>query len=369
MTRLALISILAACGGGSGSSIDAPRFSRDAVVIPGSGPQLAGCAMLPENHIFNTPINTLPVHPSSAAFISTIGGSVHLHLDLGAQLDTTAGDYYGVPYNVVAGNALTWPQVAYTSPDTANLGWDPLPEADCATSAKALVRPCTNGTPYLPIPASPVVEGGVSTAANHLPYGDHHMLVLDSDSCWLWETYHSYKPGTTWQIFGSAAFDLSSNDLHPVTWTSADAAGFPILPLLLRGDEAATGEIRHALRFTILTSKIRGSYTWPATHEASSQTSTNLPEYGQLFRLKDSYVIPSGFTAKAKAVLTAMKIYGMYIADGGSSMYVTGDPSAEWDDTTIGDVQMVAASDFEAVDLAPIKALPGWSATSGAVPP
>lgn len=365
---------LAACGGGDSSSVDAngngdaPRFSRDGGFVPGSGPQIAGCEILPANHIFNTVIETLPAHPSSDQFIATIGSAVRLHLDLGTQTDQTQADYYGVPYNVVAGNSVTWPAVAFTSPDPG-LDWDPLSEADCADTAKQLVRPCTSGTPYLPIPASPLVEGGISTDADHQPYGDHHILVLDSDTCWLWETYHSYKPGSTWEIFGAAAFDLASNDLHPDTWTSADAAGFPILPLLLRADEATAGEIKHALRFTILTSKIRGSYTWPATHEASTNTSTALPEYGQLFRLKASYEIPATFNTQSRAILTAMKRYGMYIADGGSSMYVTGEPSALWEDDTFSQVQSVDASQFEAVDLAPIRALPGWSATSGAVPP
>jgi len=157
-------------------------------------------------------------------------------------------------------------------------------------------------------------------------------------------------------------------NLRPVTWSSADAAGFPILPLLLKADEATSGEIKHALRFTILTSKIRGSYAWPATHESSNGTSTSQPPYGQLFRLKASYTIPSTFNTQSRAILTAMKTYGMYIADGGSDMYVTGEPSASWLDTTFGDVQSVPASQFEAVDLSPIEARAGWSATSAAVP-
>lgn len=371
---VALMGGLAACGdkgsdtgdGGNGSG-DAPLFSRDSMVVPGSQPQIAGCGILPADHIFNTPIDTLPAHGSSDAFIATIGGTVRLHLDLGTQTDQSQSDFYGVPYNVVAGNSLTWPTVSFTSPDPG-LDWDPLPEADCANASKQLVRPCTSGTPYLPIPTAPIVEGGVNTDSGHMPYGDHHILVLDSDTCWLWETYHSYKPGSTWEIFGAAAFDLASNDLHPDTWTSADAAGFPILPLLLRADEATAGEIKHALRFTILTSKIRGSYTWPGTHEASSQTSTSMPQYGQLFRLKASFSIPSTYTTQAKAILTGMKTYGMYIADGGSSMYVTGEPSALWEDDTFSQVQSVEASNFEAVDLSPIMALPGWSVTSGKVP-
>jgi hypothetical protein len=370
------ILLTAACGGsgsgngngdgGNGGSDDAPRFTRDGDVVPGGQPHIAGCGILPANHIFNTPIDSLPVHGSSDAFITTIGGGVNVHLDLGTTVDQQDPAYYGIPYNVVAGNALTWPQVSFTSPDP-DLDWDPLEQADCANSAKTLVRPCT-GAAYLPIPAAPLVEGGVNTDAQHQPPADHHILVLDSDTCWLWETYHSYKPGSTWEIFGAAAFDLASNDLHPDTWTSADAAGFPILPLLLRADEASSGEIKHALRFTIPTGSIRGSYTWPATHKASSQTSMNMPQYGQLFRLKADFAIPSNFNTQSKAILTAMKTYGMYIADGGSAMYVTGEPSALWADDTFSQVQSVEATSFEAVDLDPIKALPGWSISSGAVP-
>src|SRR5262245_20340878 len=225
------LSLLAACSGGGYTPADAPDGSL------GSGPQLGGCPVLPADHVFNTPIDGLPAHASSDAFIATIGPSIRLHLDLGQQTDQSQGDFYGIPYNLVAGNGLTWPTVAFTSPDP-DLDWDPLPEADCANASKQLVRPCTSGTPYLPIPAAPIVEGGISTATNHLPNADHHILMVDTDACWLWETYHSYKPGSTWEIFGAAAFDLRASTLHPDTWTSADAAGFPILPLLLRAEEA-----------------------------------------------------------------------------------------------------------------------------------
>ena len=368
----ALVLGLAACGGGGGgdngdTTPDAPLFSSDGNGGPvGNGPQLGGCPLLPDNHIFNTPIDQLPADPNSAAYISTIGGSVKLHLDLGQQTDQQADDFYGIPYNVIAAGNMTWPQVAYTSSDP-DLDWDPKPESDCADGNKSVVSPCTINSPHLPIPANVIVEGGVSTASNNLPYADHHILVLDTDSCLLWEAYHAYKVNNAWQIFGSAVWDLRSNSLRPVDWSSADAAGFPILPLLLRPDEATTGEIKHALRFTIQTSKIRGSFTWPATHEASSSTSTSMPPYGQLFRLKASYAIPANFSAQSKAILTAMKKYGMYIADGGSDMYVSGAPGA-WDDSVFSQVQSVAASNFEAVDLSSIKSRQGFSASSAAVP-
>lgn len=338
----------------------------------GNGPTIGPCPSLPADHIFNTPIDTLPVHPNSNAFIATIGGTTNLHLDMGAQTNQQASDFYGIPYNLVNGASFTWPAVAYASTDP-DMSWNPRPESDCAVGAShTFTQPCTAAaapTPLIPIPPSPIVEGGISMAADHLPYGDHHILVVDTATCWLWETYHSYFNSGTWNIFGSAAFDLRSNALRPDGWTSADAAGFPILPLLIRADEASTGEIRHALRFTIQSNKIRIAYVWPARHLTSNgTTSTNLPPMGQLFRLKASFQIPANYTTQARAILQAMKTYGMYIADGGSDMYVQGDPSASWQSQTFSQVQSVEASSFEAVDIAPIMARPGWSADSGRVP-
>lgn len=338
----------------------------------GTSPIISGCAILPANHVFNTPIANLPVHPSSAAFMQTIG-SHNLHLDLGPTVNMSSPNYFGIPYNVVKGNTLTWAAVAYYSADS-QLNWNPRPEADCAVgSTHTLVSPCvpnTAPTPLLPIPAAPLVEGGINAASSMLPYGDHHILVLDSDTCRLWETYHSYPGnGGAWNIFGSASFDLKSNALRPATWTSADAAGFPILPLLIRADEASAGKITHALRFTILSSKIRAEYTWPARHKTGSNLSQSLPPMGQLFRLKAGFAIPGNFTTQAKAILEAMKTYGMYIADGGSDMYVTGEPNATWTSQTINDVQTVSSADFEAVDLAPVRNRAGFDVNSGAVPP
>jgi len=366
---IGVLLLVAACGDdASMSTPDGPPLSGDGAPIFGNGPTLGGCPVLPDNHLFNTKIDQLPVDPNSAAYISTIGGTVRLHLDLGQQTDQTQGDYYGIPYNVAAMSAATWPTVAYTSGDPG-LDWDPKPESDCADANHSIVSPCDSiAQPKLPIMQTPLVEGGISTAADNLPYGDHHILVLDTDSCLLWETYHSYYVSNTWEIFGSAVWDLRSNNLRPATWSSADAAGFPILPLLLKEEEATSGTIKHALRFTINTPKIRGVYTWPATHEASSNTSANMPPYGQLFRLKASYQIPASYNVQSKAILTAMKEYGMYIADGGSDMYITGAPSANWMDSTFSQVQSVPASEFEAVDLSSIRARAGWSATSAAVP-
>lgn len=340
-----------------------------------SAPVVGGCQVLPSNHIFNTPVEAFPVHPSSAAFLATIG-THKLHLDLGQTTDMTSSSYWGIPYNVVHGGGLSWTPVSYSSTDPG-LSWDPRAESDCSVAgsggAHPVVSPCTGATapnPTLPIPSSPLVEGGIDTDPSQ-PYGDHHMLIVDADSCRLWELYHCYpNPAGGWDIFGSATFDLGSNALRPEGWTSADAAGFPILPLLLRAEEASAGAIHHALRFTIQSSHIRTSYVWPARHLTTNGTSsTDLPPMGQLFRLKASFQIPSSFNVQATAILQALQTYGLYVADGGSDMYLQGEPSAAWADDTFTQVQSVDSSEFEAVDLSSLEQRAGFDVNSEAVPP
>lgn len=358
-------------GGGTNPGDGGGGTNPDGGGPTGTSPVLAGCPILPSNHIFNTPIDSLPVHPSSAAFMGTIG-THNLHLDLGSTVDQTSTTYYGIPWNVVHGSSLaTWPKATYYSADTS-LNWNPRPEADCANgAAHTLVSPCVPATapnPVFPVPGNVQVEGGIDTTPSQ-PYGDHHILMLDADTCRLWELYHAYPDGSGgWDIFGSATFDLRSNALRPADWTSADAAGFPILPLLLKADEASSGEIKHALRFTILSSKIRAEYVWPGRHLTGSNTTASHPPMGQLFRLKASYPIPANFNTQAKAILQAMKKYGMYIADGGSDMYVSGEPNAGWLDATISQVQQVSSSQFEAVDISAITSRAGFDANSAAVP-
>jgi hypothetical protein len=337
----------------------------------GDSPIVAGCAILPANHLFNTPIDTLPAHANSSDFMKAVG-TRNIHLDLGTTIDPTSDEYYGIPYNLVHSKAIPWQTVSFTTADT-DLDWDPTQESDCAVGAQhTLTSPCTAGAapmPQFPIPEAPLVEGGIVTDPAH-PYGDHHLLLLDADTCSLWELYHVYPdPQGSWDIFGAAYFDLKSNALRPAGWTSADAAGFPIMPLLLRADEASSGSIRHALRFTINSDKIRTEYTWPARHLTGNGTgASTLPPMGQAFRIKSSYVIPAGFNTQARAILQALKTYGMYLADGGSSMYIQGEPSASWEEDTFSQVQSVSSSDFEAVDLSPIAARAGFDPDSAAVP-
>jgi hypothetical protein len=344
------------------------------VALP-TGRSLGGCPILPSNHIFNTPIADLPVHANSAAFMGTIGNH-NIHLDLGTTTDMTSDEYWGIPYNVVPGNSLGWTRVSYSSTDP-DMGDPALDETDCVDqssgAAHTVVSPCLASKaskPWLPIPASPLVEGGLVRDPAQ-PYGDHHMLIIDSDACRLWELYHCYPSDAHgWDIFGSATFDLKSNALRPAGWTSADAAGFPILPLLLLASEASAGEIKHALRFTISSSSIRREYVWPARHLTSNgTTSASLPPMGQLFRIKASYPIPSSFNTQSRAIVQALKSYGVYLADGGSNMYIQGEPSADWQDSTFSQVQSIGSSQFEAVDLSPIMNRTGFDPNSAAVPP
>jgi hypothetical protein len=371
---LGLTVVLAACGGGGGGTGDGNIPGGDAYNFmdapgPGDSPIIGGCPVFPGNHIFNTQIGSLPADAASDAYITTIGKTTKLHLDLGQTVDQQAADFYGIPYNVAHGGTFAWTQVAYFAADTQNYSWKPRPESDCGDTSHTVVSPCSAGAPYFPIPSNVIVEGGINTTASQTPDGDHHMLIVDADTCRLWELYHSYSPSAgTWNIFGSASWDLRSNALRPVDWSSADAAGFPILPLLLKADEASSGTIKHALRFTIGSSKIRMQYVWPARHLTDTDLNAAHPPMGQLFRLKASYQIPATFHTQSKAILQAMKTYGMYIADGGSDWYISGEPSASWDDTTFSEVQSVTGDQFEAVDITAITSRAGFDPNSGAVP-
>lgn len=337
-------------------------------------PTLGGCQILPSDHLFNTPIDKLPADKQSAQFLDTIGNH-NLHLDLGQSVNVDQpDDYWGIPYNVVHGGSMTWAAAHYFSTDPEDGAT--VDESDCVDASSGskhtTVSPCLAPAatqPVFPIPAKPLVEGAIDNNPSQ-PYGDHHALLLDADTCHLWELFHVYPhAGGGWDIWGSAVFDLGSNKLRPDDWTSADAAGFPILPLLLRADEASSGVIKHALRFTILSSRIRESHVWPARHTTHNGTgSLELPPMGQLFRIKSSYEIPASFNTQSRAILQALKTYGMYLADGGSNMFIQGEPSAAWADDTFSQVQSVGNDVFEAVDLTPFHQRLGFDPNSAAVP-
>lgn len=274
-------------------------------------PTLAKCPLFPSDSVFNTPIDTLPVDANSDAYINSIGADTGLHPDFGAGLWN--GAPIGIPYNIV-------------------------PKKQPLLPVKFLYADESDRGPY-PIPTNPKIEGG----------SDRHILMLQKKKCYLYELYAARQKKTgKWKAGSGAIWNLKSNALRPDTWTSADAAGLPILPLLARYDEVAAGEIRHALRFTA--NQTRGEFIWPARHEASSIADPNVPPMGQRFRLKASFDV-SGFSTQTQVILTALKKYGMFLADNGSDWYVSGAPNEAWDnDALVSELQQVKGSDFEAVD-------------------
>lgn len=293
------------------------------------GPNVAGCPVFPSNNIWNTRIDQLPLHPMSAQYIASIGASSGFHMDFGSG--EWQGAPIGIPYVDVPG---TQPLVPISF-----FYWD---ESDPG--------------PY-PIPPDAPIEGGP------LGTGDRHVLVIDRDNCVLYEVYRAFpiNMGASWDADSGAIFDLNSNQLRPDTWTSADAAGLPIFPGLVRYDEVDAGAIRHALRFTA--PQTQRAYVWPARHYASSNTNPNLPPMGVRARLKSDYDI-SGFSAENQAILTALKLYGMMLADNGSAWYISGIPDPRWDNDDLHELDVLLGSDFEFVDVSSLIVDPD----SGAVP-
>ncbi len=281
-------------------------------------PQMAGCDVFPADNAWNTPIDTLPVDANSAAYIATIGSDAHVHADFGSgEWPPGSGSPIGIPYVDVPG---TQPRVSVT--------FDYDDESDPG--------------PY-PIPPDAPIEGGPDSD------GDRHILVVDRDNCILYELFYAWsQPDGSWHAGSGAIFDLNSHVLRPDGWTSADAAGLPVLPGLVRYDEVAAGEIRHALRFTA--PQTRKDYVWPARHQASSLTGTQYPPMGQRFRLRAKFDV-SGFSPDAQIILRALKKWGMMLADNGSAWYISGAPDDRWDNDMLHELHQVHGSDFEAVDV------------------
>jgi uncharacterized membrane protein YgcG len=300
--------------------------------IAQSGLLLEGCPLFPADSVWNTPVADLPLDANSGAYIDTIGATPGLHPDFGSG--TWDGGPIGIPFNVVD-----------ASQPKVNVSFDYADESDPG--------------PY-PIPPDALIEGGSQST------GDRHVLVLDRDSCTLYELFAAYpQPNGSWQAGSGAVFNLNSNALRPRGWTSADAAGLPILPGLARYDEVAAGEIRHALRFTA--PQTRNEYVWPARHQASSLTGAQFPPMGQRFRLKANFDL-SRFSAPVQVILQAMKTYGLILADNGSAWYISGVPDSRWDnDMLVSELAQVKGSDFEAVDVSSLMVDPdsGLAAQSG----
>lgn len=284
--------------------------------IAQGAPSIAGCPVFPADNIWNTPVDTLPLDPNSDSYINAIGRNVGVHPDFGSGI--WEGAPIGIPFVTVPGTQPMAPVACYYEDES-----DPGP---------------------YPIPPNAPIEGGSDSN------GDRHVLVLDRDSCVLYELYDAWpQQNGSWDCGSGAIYNLNSHALRPDGWTSADAAGLPMLPGLARYDEVAAGEIAHALRFTAPST--RRVYVWPARHYASSSTNPALPPMGQRFRLKASLDI-SGFSPQVQVILRALKKYGMILADNGSSWYISGAPDPSWnDDALVSELRQVHGGDFEAVDV------------------
>ena len=274
-----------------------------------------GKQVFPPDNPWNTDISTNAVDPNSDALIASIGVGTGLHPDFGTVWKKAP---IGIPYCVVSSN-------------------QPL-----ATIQFKWYGDESDPGPY-PIPRDAPIEGGKKSK------GDRHVLVIDRDNWKLYELYYAKRHGKKWVAGSGAVFDLNSNALRPDGWTSADAAGLPIFPGLVRYDEVVEqGEITHALRFTV--SRTRQAYVAPARHWASSSTDTNLPPMGMRVRLKAGFDI-SSFPPHLQVILTALKKYGMFVADNGSNWYISGAPDPRWNDDELHTLGQVKGSDFEVIQM------------------
>jgi hypothetical protein len=278
-----------------------------------AGPHEYGCPILPASNAINRDISRASVDPRSAAYIDSIGAGLHLHADFGSNPG------YGIPFTVVKRRQ---PKV-------------PIHFSDYGAES--------DRGPY-PIPAGAPVEGAGEE-------GDRHVLVLQQGSCKLYELYAARRLGAGWEGASGAVFNLRSNALRPEGWTSADAAGLPIFPLLARYPEVRAGRIEHALRVTV--PRTQAGYIHPATHEASSSTDPSLPPMGLRLRLKAGYGL-AGYHGQALVILRALKRYGLIVADNGSSWYITGAPDRHWNDEDLDQLKSVPGSAFEVISSGPI---------------
>jgi hypothetical protein len=283
-------------------------------VVPSGGvPKLGGCSMFPADNSWNQRVDSLPLNPSSATWVNNIGANTGLHPDFGGP--------YGIPFKIVPA----------TEPK--------LPITFTAYGAES------DPGPY-PIPQNAPIEGAPATD------GDRHVLVLQSGACKLYELGRAFTNSATggWNADVGATFDLNSNALRPETWTSADAAGLPMLPGLIRYEDIADGAVRHAIRFTVQCTQ--RAYIHPATHQAG-QNNPNCPPMGARFRLKASFDT-SKYSGQSKIILDGLKQYGMIVADNGGNWFITGSVDSRWDATNLETLKTVPGSAFEVVDTGPM---------------
>jgi hypothetical protein len=278
-------------------------------------PRVGGCTVFPANNPWNQRVDKLPVAGNSAAIVRTIGVDKGMHADFGSGLYN--GGPIGIPFTTVR-KGQKKVKVKFGYADESDKG------------------------PY-PIPRNAPIEGGRNSG------GDRHVIVVDRSACKLYELYAAYPVGggASWRAGSGAIWSLRSNHLRPKTWTSADAAGLPILPGLARYDEVKHGAIHHALRFTV--SRTRNTFVYPARHQASSDSDPSLPPMGLRLRLKGSFPV-SHYPRQTRIVLRALQRYGMIVADNGSDWYVSGAPNRGWNNDDLHSLGSVTGRNFEVVN-------------------
>ena len=281
-----------------------------ATAAPVPLPGAPTCQLFPATNVWNKPVGQLPRKSNSRTIVRSIGANLPVHADFGSGL--WDGGPIGIPITIVDSSQAKSP-VSFEYDDESDAG------------------------PY-PIPNGVAIEGGAGSD------GDRHAIIVDSDTCELYELFSLYP---SWTAGSGAIWSLTSNALRPAGWTSADAAGLPILPGLVRYEEVAAGHIDHAIRFTV--SRSRRDYVYPARHYASSRTSKALPPMGLRLRLRANFPVKK-FPYQARVVLKALKRYGMIVADNGTSWYLTGAPDPGWDNDQLHTLGEVKGSDFRVVD-------------------
>ncbi|SEB47967.1 hypothetical protein [Terriglobus roseus] len=298
-----------------------PQASRPVGAVQSTaaagGPSFGPCPVLPADNVWNTRIDKLPRAPQSQSYIDSIGPLHGVHPDFGTS------EIAGIPITEVP---------AGTTGQTVS--FDYADESDAV--------------PY-PIPPNPKVEGGSQGM------GDRHILLIDEGRCVLYELFAAERKGDGWKVGSGIVVDLTSNALRPEHKTSADAAGLPILPGLVRYEEVGAGQIRHAIRFTL--PQTQAAYVWPARHVASKLVSPNYAPLGQRFRLRSSFDVQK-LPPQARVIAVALKQYGMILADNGGALYLSGVPDSRWSDDDLHKLSLLKAEDFEAVDESAFRLLP-----------
>jgi hypothetical protein len=294
--------------------------SAGASTGPSSDKPVAGtaCRVFPADNYWHADIRDLPVHPRSRQWLSHMSTDRDLHPDFGPSYG--AGPDYGIPVTVV-GHAHRRVRVRF----------------DYASESDRVRYPLGGDTR---------IEGGRGSA------GDKHAVVVDKGACKLFETWNTRVSGGHWRAGSGAVWSLRRNDLRPDGWTSADAAGLPILPGLLRWNEVKARRVDHAIRFT--TDVTSRHHLWPARHDAGSRDSLAYPPMGARFRLRAGFPT-RGFSGGARAVIRAMKTYGLVLADNGSSWFFQGERNRHWPDRLVADLKRIPASAFVAVDTSGLK--------------